>query len=610
MRNRYILLADVLLVALAAAGAYSIRFGWTFLNGHPEFWLFMGAAVLVKIPVFLAFGLYQRFWPYAGFWDLIAVGLANSAGAVLLGVIMAGLLLVGAVEGFSRSIPPMDWLLCLMLTAGLRASVRAAAEMSEQRSAVTPDASTTRDVLIVGAGDAGTLVAREMGKNAHLLMNPVGFLDDDPAKQGKRIYGVPVMGSIGSLPKVIRERPVGEVVIAMPTVGGNTVRTVVETCHAHSVPSQVMPGIYELLGGRVTISRLRKVDITDLLRRPQIVADANGASYLHSATVVITGAGGSIGAELCAQVAHNRPDQLVLVGHGENSIFQISAELRARFPEVRIRSVIADIRDRERIARILDATNPSVVFHAAAHKHVPLMEENACEAITNNVAGTRHVVNAALAAEVPRLVLVSTDKAVSPSSVMGASKRLAETLVLAAARKHDRAYMVVRFGNVLGSRGSVVPIFREQIERGGPLTVTHPDVQRYFMTTPEATHLVLEAGGIGKGGELFVLDMGEPVLLRELAADMIRLSGFDETEISVVYTGLRPGEKLEELLWEDGATVRPTERSDISVVSEPQNLPVENIDKMVNQLLDAAERDNRPEILRLLGECIPTARLN
>ena len=609
MRNRYVLLADVLGVGLAAAGAFAFRFGWLFLDERSEFWWFLGAAIVVKISVFLSFGLYQRFWRYAGFWDLMAVALANTAAAVLFGLVMSGLRLTGVVDELSRSVIPIDWLFALAMTTGIRASVRAIAE-SVERIPASPGGLALKNVVIVGAGDAGTLVARELQKNPGLGMTPVGFIDDDRAKQGKRIYGIPVLGPISSLPKTFREQPIAEAVIAMPTVGGTTVRTVVETCQASGVPSQVVPGIYELLGGQVAVSRLRKVNIGDLLRRPQVETDVDGGAYIRNGTVVITGAGGSIGRELCRQVAHQRPNQLIVVGHGENSIFEIASELNTRFPGVALDAVIADVRDRDRIARVFVSARPDIVFHVAAHKHVPLMEANPCEAITNNVGGSRNVIDAALASDVQRLVLVSTDKAAAPSNFMGASKRLAELMVRQAANRSGRAYVAVRFGNVLGSRGSVVPIFKEQIERGGPVTVTHFDVRRYFMTIPEAVHLILHAGGLGQGGELFVLDMGEPVLLRNLAADMIRLSGFTTDEIPVVYSGLRPGEKMEEKLWEEGATINPTERKDISVVSEREDLPAAQLKGMVDRILDAAARDERQEMLRLLGECIPTARLN
>lgn len=609
MRNRYLLAADIAAIVLAAWAAFAFRFGWLFTDSRPEFFFFLVSAVVVKIGTFLAFGLYRRYWRYAGFWDLIAVVLANSAASVGLSIFIVASRLAGWIPGLSRSLPPLDWLFALALTAGLRASLRAFAETVVRRPS-QDRARPTRRVLIVGAGDAGALVAREMQKNLQLGQVPVGFLDDDRVKTGKQIYGLTVLGEISALARVANEDRIDEVVIAIPTAGGRTVRAVVERCRELGIPSRVMPGIYELLDGQLSVSRLRSVEIADLLRRPQVQSASGAPSYLHGASVMVTGAGGSIGAELCRQVASARPRELVLLGHGENSIFDIAGELRERFPNVAVRAVIADVRDAGRLQRVFRAVRPAVVFHAAAHKHVTLMEENAPEAVTNNIVGTRNVVEAASASGVDRFVMVSTDKAASPSSLMGASKRMAEAIVQRAARRDCRAYVVVRFGNVLGSRGSVVPIFRAQIERGGPITITDPDVRRYFMTIPEAVHLILQAGGIGVGGELFVLDMGEPVLLRDLAADMVRLSGFEESEVPVVFTGLRPGEKLSEILWEEGATVEPSERPDIRRVREPAMADDDSLDDFITRLAEAALRHDSGRIVRLLHECLPSAKLS
>ena len=607
MRNRYVFIADVLITALAVWAAYGIRFGWLFIQYRSEFFLFLVAAVVIKLPVFYLFGLYRRYWRYAGYWDLVAIVLANSAGSAILMVFMYSSLLLHVITGLPRSVLALDWILAVTMTVGCRASVRAVAETMAvlPRQQMTPN----RNVLIVGAGDAGAMVAREMQKNPQLGLRPVGFLDDARDKAHQQIYGLPVLGSIASMSAVAQSRRVDEVVIAIPTAGGRTVRSVAERCQALGIPSRVMPGFYELLDGQVNVSRLRSVDITDLLRRPQVMSQANPPAYLEGASVVVTGAGGSIGSELCRQVAHARPGRLLLLGHGENSLFQIAGELRLRFPSMPLQVTLADVRDRDRIMRIFRQAEPGVVFHAAAHKHVPLMEENAAEAVTNNVIGTRNVTDAAVAAGVQRFVMVSTDKAVAPSNMMGASKRVAELVVQRAAREHGGAYVVVRFGNVLGSRGSVVPTFQAQIDRGGPVTVTHPEVRRYFMTIPEATHLTLEAGGIGHGGELFVLDMGEPVLLRDMAADMIRLSGFEETEVPIVFTGLRPGEKLDELLWEAGALIEPTARGDVRRVVEPTVVADEVLDTMVDRLAAAAAADDHQKIARLFHECLPSAAL-
>ncbi|GMV22314.1 MAG: dTDP-glucose 4,6-dehydratase [Acidimicrobiia bacterium] len=607
MRNRYLLVSDVLAVGLAAWAAFAFRFDWNFTATRPEFLPFALTALAIKLPTFFLFGLYRRYWRYASLWDMVAVVLATFLASVLLSLVVVTGSIIGWFPGLSRSVPPLDWVFTLALTVGVRVSIRVLAETIGRRPAKA--AARSRRVLIIGAGEAGTLVAREMQKNPQLGMRPIGFLDDDREKANKQIAGLAVMGALRDLSLVQKAQQVDEAVIAMPRAGGPLVRSVVDRCREINLSFRVVPGIFELLDGQASVTRLRPVDIADLLRRPQVPAQPSAAGYLTGARVIITGAGGSIGSELCRQVAHLSPQHLVLLGHGENSIFEIAGELRTRFPQVSIETVIADVRDQERIRRAFRRVQPTVVFHAAAHKHVPLMEENPPEAVTNNVAGTRNVLDAAVQVGVKRLVLVSTDKAAAPTNVMGASKRIAEALVARAAREHGVAYAVVRFGNVLGSRGSVVPIFKAQIERGGPITVTHPDVRRYFMTIPEAVHLILQAGGLAHGGELFVLDMGQPVLLREMAADMVRLSGFDQGEIPIVFTGLRPGEKIEEILWENDATIEPTARGDIRRVREPFAVDDGNLSGLVDRLLDAAARDDDDRIQRLLSEGIPSANL-
>jgi FlaA1/EpsC-like NDP-sugar epimerase len=354
------------------------------------------------------------------------------------------------------------------------------------------------------------------------------------------------------------------------------------------------------------VSRLRQVDITDLLRRRAVDTGSDASRYVQGRTVMVTGGGGSIGFELCRQVAHSRPRCLALFGHGENSIFEAQGRLRELFPDLRIEAVIGDIRDRTRVFRVFDQIRPEIVFHAAAHKHVPLMEANPEEAVSNNVLGTKNVVDAALTVGTARFVLISTDKAVSPSSLMGAAKRVAEAIVRDAASRTSQPFVVVRFGNVLGSRGSVVPAFKRQIEAGGPLTITHPEMKRFFMTIPEAVHLVLQAGGMGRGGELFVLNMGEPLRIVQLAEDLIRLSGLTPHEVPITFTGLRPGEKLEESLWEDGAIVQDTENPEVLQVTEAQGADSERLAALVETLAAAAADGDREMIGVALSALIPT----
>jgi FlaA1/EpsC-like NDP-sugar epimerase len=402
---------------------------------------------------------------------------------------------------------------------------------------------------------------------------------------------------------------VEDVMIAMPRADGATLRSVAERCLALGVRCRTIPGVYELLGGTVSVSRLRTIEISDLLRRSHLADEERlqgAARYLRAATVLVTGAGGSIGTELCRQVAHARPARLLLLGHGENSIFDVERLVRSEFPDVPTTSIIADIRDERRVDAVFAACRPDVVLHAAAHKHVPLMEENAVEAITNNVFGTHIVAGAALRHGVRRFVLISTDKAVAPTSIMGASKRVAEMIVQGCAGRGATAFMAVRFGNVLGSRGSVVPTFKGQIERGGPVTVTHPDMKRFFMTIPEAVNLVLRAGGLGTGGELFVLNMGAAVRIRDLAEDLIKLSGFTLAEMPIVFTGLRPGEKLEETLWEAGATVEPTTEPDLLRVTEPSDSRPAPLAHVVEAFRRAVAAGDRLSIEATLAQILPT----
>jgi FlaA1/EpsC-like NDP-sugar epimerase len=391
----------------------------------------------------------------------------------------------------------------------------------------------------------------------------------------------------------------------MPKAPGSLLRKIADACRQALVSSRIMPGVFELLDGHVSVSRLRQVDITDLLRRTPVESGADTSHYLQGRTVLVTGAGGSIGFELCRQVAHARPACLVLLGHGENSIFEAGVQLGEAFPGVKLETVIADIRDRGRLFRVFDALRPEIVFHAAAHKHVPLMEANPEEAISNNVLGTQNALDAAMRVESRRFVLISSDKAVTPSSLMGASKRVAEALVRDAASRSGRAYVVVRFGNVLGSRGSVVPAFKKRIEAGGPIRVTHPDMKRFFMTIPEAVHLVLQAGGMGKGGELFVLKMGEPLRIVQLAEDLIRLSGLTPDEVPIVFTGLRPGEKLTESLWDEGAMVEATEHPEVLRVTEPQPPAAARMTEVVAFLANAARAGDRQLIDAGLAEIVP-----
>jgi FlaA1/EpsC-like NDP-sugar epimerase len=560
-------------------------------------------ALLVKPLVYQRFGLYQHFWMYASVRELTMITQAVTVASLIVGGIQYLLNYFGVFEYFARSVPIIDWMISLILVGGIRFLPRLLTEADMARQSQEGEGR----VLVVGAGDAGALVVRELQKNPQLRLTPIAFLDDDQQKQGVRIHDVPVVGTLDNLSVTLASRPISEVVIAIPSAPGQVVRKVAEVCREKQVPFRTMPGIYELLGGVVSVSRLREVDITDLLRREHATIDPERIEQvIQGKRVLVTGAGGSIASELCRQVVRWSPAELVLMGHGENSIFEIMVELEQSFPDLPLYPVIADVRDRPRLEHIFKRFAPEVVFHAAAHKHVPLMEKNVEEAITNNVLGTRNVVDVASESGTERLVMVSSDKAVRPTSVMGATKRLAEMIVLNAGKTHDRHYCVVRFGNVLGSRGSVVPLFKRQIASGGPVTVTHPDMERFFMTIPEAVHLVLQAFAMGGGGEVFLLNMGQPVKILDLANDLIRLSGLEPgQDIEIVFTGMRPGEKMSEELWDEGVGYHETDHPDITRLDENGELDDQAMGALLEKLLCYVRSGDVDQMVETLDSVIP-----
>jgi FlaA1/EpsC-like NDP-sugar epimerase len=612
IRNRYLLAGDIILIVASVLGAYSLRFelGAEFFFYFPSAIWMIGVALCVKPLVYYFYGFYRRMWSYASVQELRIIVVGVTTSSVLVSVIMVILLSSGVFIGFPRSVLIIDWVISLLMAGGIRFTVRLLAE--SQVSTSNADLSRlpkVRKVLVVGAGDAGALVVREMQKNPQINMVCVGFLDDDTAKQNQQLYGIPVVGTITDLSRVLDEMAITEVIIAVPSAPGRVVRLVADVCRLKGIPFRTMPGIYELLGGKVGINRLREVDITDLIRRePVRIRDENIGLALKNKTVLVTGAGGSIGRELCRQIARWTPSTLIMLGHGENSIFEAMLELQELYPSLPLRPVIADVRDVERMKTIFSTYRPHVVFHAAAHKHVPLMEFNIEEAVTNNILGTRNTVDAAMLSGVERFVMVSTDKAIRPINVMGATKRVAEMIVLDAARRSGKAYEVVRFGNVLGSRGSVVPLFKRQIAHGGPVTVTHPDMRRYFMTIPEAVYLVLQAGSFGMGGETFVLNMGEQIRIMDLVEDLIRLSGLEPgRDIEIIFTGIRPGEKLSEDLWDESHQLLPTAHPDVFTLDGQERLSGGALAQAVDQLAIMANTGDGTGIVSLFDQLIAGA---
>ncbi len=612
IRNKYILMGDLLLIVIVVLGSYVLGFEMDarFFQYLPSVYWMVPISLLVKPIIYYLFGLYRRMWLYASVQELKLIVIAVTAASVLVSVIMVSLLTFGVLDGLPRRLLVIDWLLSFIAVGGLRFALRVMGENLSSVPMVTRNGRAKR-VLVIGAGDAGALVIRELQKNTQMNLSPVGFLDDNPSKQKQQIYGVPVVGKITELSKTLDNLKIDEIIIAIPSAPGRIVRLVADICRLKKIPFRTMPGIYELLGGTVNVNRLRQVDITDLLRRqPAHMNDELIGATFSGKTVMVSGAGGSIGRELCRQIARWGPSELILLGHGENSIFEGLLDLRESFKGLSFIPVIADMRDKARLEKVFERHHPEVVFHAAAHKHVPLMELNAEEAVTNNILGTKNLVEVAEKYEVGRLVMISTDKAIRPKSIMGATKRIAEMLVLDAAARTGRPFCVVRFGNVLGSRGSVVPIFERQIAKGGPITITHPDMKRYFMTIPEAVYLVLQAAGIGKGGETFVLNMGDQVRIVDLAEDLIRLSGLEPgRDIEIVFTGSRPGEKLSEDLWDEGLTFQRTIHPDIFHLGVQDDVPELNLQDLVDEVIHKSRAGDVSGIISVFDEKIPGSQV-
>jgi FlaA1/EpsC-like NDP-sugar epimerase len=547
-RNRHILVFDAISLSVAPILLYAIRFeSWVWPAGHRATAIAFDAVHLpVALAICFAFGMYGRLWRYAGTAELEVIAAASAA--VTCADVALGLVILPRLLTPTRvplSVLFSLGLLSLFTLAAPRIFIRVAGMRSWSQRRRRTD---VRRAFIAGAGAAGEMILKELLANAELGIQPIGFIDDDETKHGLTLRGVPVLGRLSELERINKRVHADELIIAMPRASGTIVREVVRAAYAAGLKTRTIPGLYEILSDRVRVSAIREVQIEDLLRRDPIETDLAALSTLATGkTVLVTGAGGSIGSELCRQLIALQPTRLVLLGHGENAIFDIAQEIRASAAACQITEVIADIRDADRVRRVFTQYRPYAVFHAAAHKHVPLMEENVVEAITNNILGTGNVVAASVSTGVRHFVLISSDKAVRPGNIMGATKRIAEHVVHLAAVKHRRNFVAVRFGNVLGSRGSVVPTFARQIQAGGPVTVTDPEMRRYFMTIPEAVQLVLQAGALGKGGEVFLLDMGEPIRIVDLARDMIRLSGLREgDDIEIQFTGRRAGEKLYE----------------------------------------------------------------
>lgn len=598
---------DFVLFVLSIYFSFLIRFEFTL---PPNYWNIIPQVIFREVPIFFLlytflFRLHHTLWEYFSLEALKDLTLAITLEKVIF--FLSYLLL--PISGLPRSIVFISYFTSLLFLFSVRAFSRWYHERSKIKGKnmyVSP-----KRVVIVGAGDAGEKILREIKTNREINYEVAGFLDDDPKKIGKTIHGVKILGPISSLPKVVVEKRVQEILVAIPSAPPSLLRNIVSMASKLRIPVKTLPGMWELINGKVTISKIRNVKIEDLLERDVINLDSERiGEYLRGKKVLVTGAGGSIGSEICRQVASYRPEKLILLGRGENSIFNIELELKSIYPKFDIKSYIADIRDRDRIFYIFSVEKPDIVFHAAAHKHVPLMEENPDEAVFNNVFGTINLMDAAKEYGVSKFIFISTDKAVYPANIMGATKRVGEILIKYYNSHSQTEYIAVRFGNVLGSRGSVLEVFRRQIEIGGPITVTHEDVERYFMTIPEAVGLVLQAGAIGKSGDLFVLDMGKPVKIIDLARNFIELSGYSLEDIEIKITGLRPGEKLREELWEEKEIVERTEHPKILRIVSGNDMDYYLFEERLRKLEYIAKTRNREEIWKALREIVELSRKN
>jgi FlaA1/EpsC-like NDP-sugar epimerase len=604
------------------ASKYLIDLGlWGIVAPPVAFWLRLeggvvdyGSALLIAVGLTLPLkavavqvcNFHRRSWHQGGVSDLLV--LCSGVGFVSL-IAVGGAFILRSWITIPLSVPLIEGLVAVGLLSAARVGARLWHRRQRQKGTEEPD----RRALIVGAGDAGTMLVREIHAHPEFGIEPVGFLDDDPVKQKQKFRGLPVLGPLDDLKSVVREHDVDEVIFAIPSAPGSTVRKMVELAQGAGAQYRTVPSINDLVRKEISVSHVRDVHAEDLLRRDPISLEGEAVGdYVEGRTVLVTGAGGSIGSELVRQLTRYDPERLLLLGRGENSIFKVVKDLEETAPEHEYEPIIANVRDEDKITHLFEARKPDVVFHAAAHKHVPLMEKHPDEAVLNNVAGSRYLVEAALQTGVARFVNVSTDKAIRPTSVMGATKQLAERVVWWGDTQAGAAqqFNSVRFGNVLGSRGSVVPLFEKQIEDGGPVTITHPDMQRYFMTIPEAAQLVLQAGALGERGMTYVLDMGEPVKIERLARDLIRLSGFKpDEEIPVEYIGRRPGEKLSEELVAEGEILETSRHENISVALRNGQSDWPVFEQWLDALLRAASSHDIERVRELLDEMVAESQL-
>lgn len=624
MKNRFpiyfnlivIVCIDIILLGTSWYAAFLLRYNFDLpMDSAVMAVRLLPVVILIKIIAFYFFNVYRGMWRYTSLIDLFNIIKASVLSTL---VIIALIIFSHSFTGFARSILVIDGVMTILFISGSRVCLRLYFEMMSEDVAnrtltdrlmgKKKNRKEAINLLIIGAGDSGEKILREIRDNIRLKYHVVGFLDDDYGKQGRMIHGVPVMGRIDELKSVADRVDVNEVLIAAPSSTSEQMRAIVACCKQSGLVFKTLPGIGELIDGKVSVNAIRDVAYRDLLGREVVHLEEDRiGSYIEQKQVLVTGAGGSIGSELCRQICRFNPKTIVLFDQAESPLYDIDLELRRNFPYIQIVPVLGDIRNQERLFHAFDTHKPQIVFHAAAYKHVPMLEIQPWEAILNNIAGTRNLVNIANQFKVERFVLVSTDKAVRPTNIMGTTKRIAELMVQG--QNCDKGavtrFITVRFGNVVGSVGSVVPLFKRQIEQGGPVTITHPEVTRYFMTIPEASQLILQAGAMGKGGETYILEMGTSIKIADMAKDLIRLSGFEpDKDIKIEYIGLRPGEKLYEELITEGEDIVPTDHKKIMVLSG-MICELDLLNGDIDSLIETAKKQDGEMIKTLLKKIVP-----
>ena len=609
-RKRLIILAHIIVFAAALMLSFLLTNNMQFKRSWlvEQYPLLLVFFIIIKLVVFGLFKQYRGWWRYVSISDLTGIMAASLLSTLIIVSLWATMLNITPIRRTFQNLTEvgqgplmLDMFTTILLLSGLRMAIRLYYE--EFR---TIEGGRLKRFLIVGAGNAGEALLREIHRMSPAQYEVVGFIDDDLVKQGIDIHGIPVLGIVEQLPKICKDRNIEEIAIAMPSATHHQLRRVIQVCEGTKIRFRTVPSITDIASGKFRVSQIRDVDINDLLSREAVQLDTNLVeAFAKDKTILVTGAGGSIGSEMCRQVCNFTPKLVLLIEQAENPLFYVERQLRRQFPDIPLKAIICNITDEIRVGEIFEKYRPQVVIHAAAHKHVPLMELNPGEAIKNNIVGTQTVADVADNFGVTNFVMISTDKAVNPTSIMGSSKRIAEMYIQDLSRTSKTHFVTVRFGNVLDSDGSVVPIFKKQIAEGGPVTVTHPKMKRYFMTIPEASQLVLQAAAMGKGGEIFVLDMGEPVKIVDLARELITLSGFRPGEdIEILFTGPRPGEKLFEELRIEGEDMQRTRHPKIRIW---KNIPIDR-DRLragINKLVDVAKTQNHSEIVQKIKKLVP-----